>query len=178
MVSDGQAPTEQTVAEYLTDHGIECVPTDDDGAAVSVPILPGWSEMPAGEYPEAAQVLVCRGSTTDGFTPNAVLAHGKLTGAVEARELLARAFTDSRRLPGWQDFEVSATDFHGRPSAFIRGVYAVEVWNLAATTRYIVTDGVQGQYLTQLTVTTLTSQDGDLDTDVAVLNLGLEITQG
>ncbi|MBP1159790.1 hypothetical protein JOE46_001949 [Rhodococcus sp. PvR099] len=39
------------------------------------------------------------------------------------------------------------------------------------------TDGKEGQYLTQLTVTTLASQDGDLATDVAVLNLGLEITQ-
>ncbi|WP_245221585.1 LpqN/LpqT family lipoprotein [Rhodococcus sp. PvR099] len=55
--------------------------------------------------------------------------------------------------------------------------YAVEPWNFAATTRYVVTDGKEGQYLTQLTVTTLASQDGDLATDVAVLNLGLEITQ-
>lgn len=39
------------------------------------------------------------------------------------------------------------------------------------------TDGGLGQFLTRLTVTMLSDRDGDLATDVAVLNLGLEITQ-
>ncbi|AQA24927.1 putative lipoLpqN family protein [Rhodococcus sp. MTM3W5.2] len=174
---DAPNPADLTIAEYLASQGIECVPSESDPSVVSVPVLPGWSELPAGEVPGAAQVLVCPGAGAEGFTPNAVLTHGRLTSAVAAGEILARAFADSRRLPGWQDVELSTGDFNGRPSAFIRGVYTVEPWNLDATTRYVVTDGEQGQYLTQLTVTSLASRDGDLATDVAVLNLGLAISQ-
>ncbi|MFC7449687.1 LpqN/LpqT family lipoprotein [Rhodococcus daqingensis] len=177
MVSDANDSGDQTIAEYLAAHGIGCVPSDDGESTVSVPVLPGWSELPVGEVSGAVQVLVCLGAATEGFTPNAVLTHGRLTAAAEPGDVLARAFADSRRLPGWQDVELSTAEFHGRPSAFIRGIYAVEPWNLDATTRYVVSDGKQGQYLTQLTVTSLASRDGDLATDVAVLNLGLEITQ-
>ncbi|MFG1784493.1 LpqN/LpqT family lipoprotein [Rhodococcus oryzae] len=168
---------DQTIAEFLAANGIGCIPSDDGESMVSVPVLPGWSELPAGEVPGATQVLVCPGAAAEGFTPNAVLTHGRLTAVARSEEVLARAFADSRRLPGWQDLELSTAEFLGRPSAFIRGVYVVEPWNLDATTRYVVTDGQQGQYLTQLTVTTPASRDGDLATDVAVLNLGLEITQ-
>jgi hypothetical protein len=177
VVSDASDSGDQTIAEFLAANGIDCVPSDDGESMVSVLVLPGWSELPAGQVPGAAQVLVCSGAATEGFTPNAVLTHGRLTAAAESGELLARAFADSRRLPGWQDLELSTAEFHGRPSAFIRGIYAAAPWNLDATNRYVVTDGKQGQYLTQLTVTCLASQDGDLATDVAVLNLGLAIIQ-
>ncbi|RDI24025.1 putative lipoprotein LpqN [Rhodococcus sp. AG1013] len=122
-----------------------------------------------------ARVLVNLPAAEQGFTPNAVLLHGRLTGRVDSDWLLKGAFEDSRRLPCWAERETSTLDFLGCRSAFVCGTYAVDSWVLQATTRYLVVDDESGQYLTQLTLTRLSSQVGDLDTDVTVINLGLQV---
>jgi len=165
-----------TVAERLESLNVKCVHAGSGqamGVTADLPRLPGWTEPSAANL-SSGKVLLNTSCAVDGFTPNTVLLHGLLDNHVDADWLLAGAFEDSRRLPGWSERETSTTDFLGHRSAFVNGIYAVDQWVLEATTRYVVLDDRSGQYLTQLTVTILSSQRDDLATDVAVMNLGLE----
>ncbi|MFD1811815.1 LpqN/LpqT family lipoprotein [Rhodococcus gannanensis] len=160
-----------TIAEYLASNHVTVESVVDRIA--SIPVLPGWSELPADQFPGASQVLVCTGATASGFTPNAVLTHGRLSDAVNPEELLDCAFTDSRRLPDWCDIETSRVPYGHLQSAFIRGTFVIDDWILDATTRYVLSVAMDDIHLTQLTVTTLASRDEDLEMDVTVINLGL-----
>ncbi|QKT10955.1 LpqN/LpqT family lipoprotein [Rhodococcus sp. W8901] len=167
-----------TVAERLETLNVRCVPADltqTSGATADVPCLPEWVEAPAGSL-SSGKVLINTSHAADGFTPNAVLLHGRLTDRIDPDWLMAGAFEDARRLPGWSERETSTADFRGHRSAFVYGVYAVDQRVLEATTRYVVLEDRSGQYLTQLTVTTLASQHDELQTDIAVINLGLEFS--
>lgn len=173
----------RTVGEYLTDCGIECVPVDarePGDIPVGTALLPGWVEVPPEVFPSAYQVLVNEANTKNGWAPNAVLLHGHMSGHIDVEKLLACAFVDSRRLPSWEESQTSTADFLGRRSAFISGSYVVDTdagvsLTLEATTRYVVSETDSGQYVTQLTVTILSSQHEDLEIDVTVMNLALTI---
>ncbi|WP_084721580.1 LpqN/LpqT family lipoprotein [Rhodococcus marinonascens] len=167
-----------TVKEYLDAHHVSCTPCHPDTAypvSVSIPQLPDWVPAPPDTAPDAHTILVNPTHTAQNWCPNAVLLHGKLSPAIDAEQLLACAFTDSRRLPDWREYEWNRFRYQGHPSAFIRGVYTVGQWTLSATTRYIAITNGPDQYLTQLTVTTLLDQADELDIDVTVMNVGLTI---
>ncbi|MEV0947659.1 LpqN/LpqT family lipoprotein [Rhodococcus sp. NPDC049939] len=173
------ASDEMTMQEYLDEHQVTCTPCEPDAAdsvAVSIPQLPGWILVPPALAPGAHTVLVNPAHKAENWFPNAALMHGALSPTVDTDQLLACALTDSRRLRDWRESEWNRFPYQGHPSAFIRGVYTADRWSLSATTRYtVITDSSQ-QYLTQLTVTTLHDQAGDLDADVNTMNVGLTIT--
>ncbi|WP_072688852.1 LpqN/LpqT family lipoprotein [Rhodococcus marinonascens] len=168
-----------TVREYFDAHQVSCTPCHADATdpvTVAIPQLPGWVSAPPEAVPGAYTVLASPTHTTENWCPNAVLLHGELSTTVDAEQLLDCAFADSRRLPDWREYESNRVPYQGYPSAFVRGVYTVEKWTLSATTRYVVITHGSQQYLTQLTVTTLLDQAGDLEVDVTVINVGLTIT--
>ncbi|MFD1811816.1 LpqN/LpqT family lipoprotein [Rhodococcus gannanensis] len=160
----------ESIAEYLTTRSVVVEPYT---GAVSIPVLPGWSEAAPDQFPGAAQVVACPASTSAGFTANAVLSQARLDGHFDVFDLLSCAFVDSRRLPFWCDIVTSRAPFGRAPSAFIRGTYVAGDWNLDVTTRYVITGNPADTWLTQLTVTTLADRGDELEADVAALNRGL-----
>ncbi|WFR71731.1 LpqN/LpqT family lipoprotein [Prescottella defluvii] len=164
--------------DYLDENGLECSPccaTDPAVPVVTVPVLPGWTKAAPDAFPGAWMVLLAPECELNGFTPNAVVLHGELSGRVDADQLLGAARRTSSQLPDWQEEESSHADFLGHRSLFVRGAYNADHWMLASTTRFLITERAGKQYLTQLTVTNLVEQMAALETDVMVINLGLDI---
>lgn len=170
-----------TVAEYLQSAGITwepCKPDAGDHPLVSIPEIPGWEATPSDLIPNAYQVLVNPSHNENGWTPNAVLLHGRLSSHVDVDELLDCGPADSRAMPEWQESVTSRAPHRGHPSAFVQGSYVVNDTVFAATNRYVVSSGGNSQFLTQLTVTVMHGHLDDLDIDVVVFNSALEIEAG
>lgn len=164
-----------TVAQFLSEHGIEIHAVDHDEAAqlgIFAAVPAGWQTLPEGQFPGATSVLVEPGLVENGFAPNAVLLVGRLSAAVDSESLLDCSFTDARVMPGWNEGVGHSEDLGGWPARFIRGSFMAEQLELAVTTRYAVV-GAPEQYLVQLTVTVLADHADRLEFDVAVINDGL-----
>jgi hypothetical protein len=97
-----------------------------------------------------------------GWTDNAVLLVGRLSGPPDRAAVMRCAFTVSRRMPDWYELSSDADDFDGWPSAQIIGAYTVAGLTFWSCTRYMLVDYGTGPFLVQLTVTTRVhaSRDG------------------
>lgn len=167
-----------SLQDFLDENCLRCSPcrTEDPSVpVVTVPLLPGWTQLAPEFFPGAWLVLTAPGAGSETFTPNAVVLHGELSNRAVVDDLLEAARKSSTLLPEWREEEVSFADFQGRRSLFVSGSFAVGDSVFAATSRFVVVDRCGHHYLTQLTVTTFADTSEALATDVMVLNSALDI---
>jgi hypothetical protein len=90
-----------------------------------------------------------------------VLMVWRMSRPVDPAAVMRCAFTDSRRLPDWQERRTKTEDRDGFPSAAISGTYTFGELSLWVSTRYLMAGTPTGQYLLQLSVTTRADDDRD-----------------
>ncbi|KZM68156.1 LpqN/LpqT family lipoprotein [Nocardia terpenica] len=165
-----------SVTEYLSAVGVDCTPVQPEtpGApVVSLAVAPGWRKVARDVLPHTYGVWALPpDAPTAEWADNAVVAVGRLSGPVDTVALLRCAFTDSRRMPGWNEISAHTSDYNGYPSAAIVGTYTIETLTFWADTRYIITGTDADRYLIQLTVTTRadTSHAGQLIADALAIH--------
>ncbi|MGF6898105.1 hypothetical protein ABIA39_008485 [Nocardia sp. GAS34] len=96
-----------------------------------------------------------------GWVDNAVVMVWRMSRPVDPAAVMRCAFTDSRRLPDWQERRTKTEDCDGFPSAAISGTYTFGELSLWVSTRYLMAGTPTGQYLLQLSVTTRAYDDRD-----------------
>ncbi|MDV2478275.1 hypothetical protein F8M49_27890 [Rhodococcus zopfii] len=172
-----QSPdTGNTLRVYLDAHEVELIPVhpDETGhAGVALALPAGWVEVARDVFPHAHTVIVAPEYSVDGWTPNAVLLHGRLSRWRPTDELLDIAATETRALSEWLELHSSTADFHGHRSVFVHGTYRAGDELLEAATRYLVIDHEDDRCLTQLTVTTRAASPADLAASAVAIQTGL-----
>ncbi|NLU82720.1 LpqN/LpqT family lipoprotein [Rhodococcus sp. HNM0569] len=167
--------------DYLDNCGAHCTPCAPGSPfapAVSIPELPGWTVVPRELVPGAYSALTNPSYRSQGWAPNAVVLHGRISKEISAEGLLDAACTEPAALPKWTEHLAAREPWNGHPSLFVEGTYEVENLSLFATTRYVIVDTAAGQFLTQLTVTVATTTLDDLHVDVVTFNSALSIAAG
>lgn len=145
-----------SVAEYLAVLGARSIPVHPDTVAaplVSFPVPLGWSEVSREVLPGAYRAWARQSEGDSTWSDNAVVLVSRLDQWVDPGALLQHAFTDSRRMPGWQEIQTDTGDCGGFPSAAITGEYSVHEMDLLAHTRYVLIDEGPVSYLLQATIT-------------------------
>ncbi|MEE2056801.1 LpqN/LpqT family lipoprotein [Rhodococcus artemisiae] len=171
-------PTPEALRTYLESHEVEliaCPPEEPGYPHVTIPTPAGWTPVPNEVFPHAYAVLVAPEHTEDGWTPNAVLLHGRLSRWRPTDELLRAAASECRSLPEWSEQQSDSGDFDSHRSVVTRGIYRVgDAW-FDATTRFLVVDAEYDRYLTQLTVTTRAHPDAGLASAASTIHNGLTV---
>jgi Probable lipoprotein LpqN len=146
-------------SEYLEGNGISGEPVAPDkltDLTVSIPTPPGWQKADKPNIPPTTEAI----AKGNGF-PNAMLVVFKLSGNVDAADLVKHGNDDARLAQNFKQLDSSTADFHGFPSSMIEGSYNLGDRRLHTINRIVVANG-PGQdpdrYLIQLAVTSLADQ--------------------
>ncbi|MBU3060915.1 LpqN/LpqT family lipoprotein [Nocardia sp. NEAU-G5] len=158
-----------TVGEFLSAVGVaaQVVYPEHPGApVVSLDIPYDWHEVIREVLPAAfgAWALPPEEDAPPqeaGWVDNAVVMVWRMSRPVDPAAVMRCAFTDSRRLPDWQERRTKTEDCDGFPSAAISGTYTFGELSLWVSTRYLMAGTPTGQYLLQLSVTTRAYDDRD-----------------
>ncbi|HEU4363054.1 MAG TPA: LpqN/LpqT family lipoprotein [Mycobacterium sp.] len=164
------------VAKYLEDSGVgveQVAPGSLTDLTVSIPTPPGWSKRQDPNLPPGTQVI----GQGDKY-PSAILTVFKLTGNVNAAEVVKHGLTDATLSRNFHRLDSSTADFHGFPSAMVQGSHdlgsqRVHTWfrMVVATGRATGSPPAGQHYLVQLTIVTLADQAAKQAADVeAVIN--------
>jgi hypothetical protein len=144
---------------------------------ITLPIPPGWSQVPDPNVPDAFAVIANRNSP-DLYTPNAQVVIYKLVGNFDPKEAITHGFIDSQSLPAWQSTDASLADFGGFPSSIIEGTYRQNNMTLNTSRRHVIATSGPDSYLVSLSVTyaaTTQGATGAADATDAIVN-GFSVT--
>ncbi|HWF70213.1 MAG TPA: LpqN/LpqT family lipoprotein, partial [Mycobacterium sp.] len=89
---------------------------------VTLPMPPGWTQVPDPNVPDAFVVTANRRSSSL-YTSNAQLVVYRLVGDFDPKEAITHGYLDSAQLPAWRTTNASLADFNGSPSSIIEGTY-------------------------------------------------------
>jgi len=113
-----------TLTDYFKTKNVRLDPQRAPGFQafnVTLPMPPGWAQVPDPNVPDAFAVIANRNSP-DLYTPNAQVVVYKLAGDFDPKEAITHGFNDSVSLFAWQTTDASLADFCGFPSSIIEGV--------------------------------------------------------
>jgi Probable lipoprotein LpqN len=127
--------------------------------SVTLPMPPGWSQVPDPNVPDAFGVIANRNSP-DLYTPNAQVVIYKLVGNFDPKEAITHGFIDSQALPAWQSADASLADFGGFPSSIIEGTYRQNDMTLNTSRRHVLATSGPDSYLVSLSVTYAAATQG------------------
>ncbi|MDT5009795.1 MAG: hypothetical protein QOH57_1412 [Mycobacterium sp.] len=148
--------TSGTLRDFLIGKHIAFEPQRPAGfsaLSITLPMPPGWTQVPDPNVPDAFAVIANR-SSPDLYTPNAQVVVYKLVGDFDPKDAITHGFIDSQSLPAWQTTDSSLADFYGMPSAAIEGTYRQNAMTLNMTRRHVIATTGTGRYLVTLTVST------------------------
>lgn len=137
---------------------------------ITLPMPPGWTQVPDPNVPDAFLVTANRRSTSL-YTSNAQLVVYRLVGDFDPKEAISHGFIDSAQLPAWRTTNASLTDFNGSPSSIIEGTYRENDMTLNTSRRHVIVTSGPDKYLVSLGVTTdATSAVGEAPATDAIVN--------
>jgi probable lipoprotein LpqN len=124
---------------------------------ITLPMPPGWTQVPDPNVPDAFAVTANR-SSNSLYTSNAQLVVYRLSGDFDPKEAIAHGYIDSQQLPAWRSTDASLTDFGGLPSSIIEGTYRQNDMTLNTSRRYVIATSGPDKYMVSLAVTTDATQ--------------------
>ena len=127
------------------------------GLDITLPMPPGWTQVPDPNVPDAFVVTANRRSNSL-YTSNAQLVVYRLIGDFDPKEAISHGYLDSAQLPTWRTTNASLTDFHGSPSSIIEGTYRQNDMTLNTSRRNVIVTSGPDKYLVSLAVTTDAAQ--------------------
>jgi hypothetical protein len=119
----------------------------------SLPMPPGWTQVPDPNVPDAFVVTANRRSSSF-YTSNAQLVVYRLVGNFDPKEAITHGFIDSVQLPLWRTTNATLADFNGSPSSIIEGTYRENDMTLNTSRRHLIVTSGPDKYLVSLAVTT------------------------
>ncbi len=123
----------------------------------TLPMPPGWTQVPDPNVPDAFVVTANRHSNSL-YTSNAQLVVYRLIGDFDPKEAITHGYLDSAQLPAWRSTNASMADFNGFPSAIIEGTYRQNEMTLNTSHRHVIVTSGPDKYLVSLAVTTDAAQ--------------------
>jgi Probable lipoprotein LpqN len=120
---------------------------------ITLPMPPGWTQVPDPNVPDAFVVTANRRSTSL-YTSNAQLVVYRLVGDFDPKEAITHGYLDSAQLPAWRTTNASLADFNGSPSSIIEGTYRENEMTLNTSRRHVIVTSGPDKYLVSLAVTT------------------------
>jgi hypothetical protein len=154
--------TSGTLTDYFKTKNVRLEPQRAQGFNafnITLPMPPGWSQVPDPNVPDAFAVIANR-TSPDLYTPNAQVVVYRLVGDFDPKEAITHGFIDSESLPAWQTTDASLADFYGSPSSIIEGTYRQNDMTLNTSRRHVITTSGPDRYLVSLSVTSLASRQG------------------
>ena len=154
--------TSGALTDYFKTKNVRLDPQRAEGFGafnITLPMPPGWSQVPDPNVPDAFGVIANRESP-DLYTPNAQVVVYKLTGDFDPKEAITHGFIDSLSLPAWQTTDQSLADFCGLPSSIIEGTYRQNDMTLNTSRRHVIVTAGSDKYLVSLSVTSMASRQG------------------
>jgi hypothetical protein len=124
---------------------------------ITVPMPPGWTQIPDPNVPDAFVVTANR-SSNSLYTSNAQLVVYKLIGDFDPNEAITHGYVDSQQLPAWRSTNASMANFCGFPSSIIEGTYRQDDMTLNTSRRSIIAPSGPDKYLVSFAVTTDAAQ--------------------
>src|SRR5271155_14564 len=119
----------------------------------SLPMPPGWTQVPDPNVPDAFVVTANRHSSSF-YTSNTQLVVYRLVGDFDPKEAITHGFIDSAQLPTWRRTNATLADFNGSPSSIIEGTYRENDMTLNTSRRHVIVTSGPDKYLVSLAVTT------------------------
>jgi hypothetical protein len=120
---------------------------------VTLPMPPGWTQVPDPNVPDAFLVTANRHSSSL-YTSNAQLVVYRLVGDFDPHEAITHGYLDSAQLPVWRTTNAALADFNGSPSSIIEGTYRDNQMTLNTSRRHVIVASGPDKYLVSLAVTT------------------------
>jgi hypothetical protein len=154
--------TSGTVKEFLAGKGVTLEPQNPrtfNALHITLPMPPGWSQVPDPNVPDAFAVIADRVGGDGLYTSNAQVVIYRLAGgAFDANEAITHGFIDSQQLSNWQSTDASLAPFGGSPSSLIEGTYRENDMMLNTSRRHVLASSGPDNYLVSLSVTTAVNQ--------------------
>jgi hypothetical protein len=154
--------TTGTLTDYFKSRNVTLEPQRAQGFQafnVTLPMPPGWTQVPDPNVPDAFGVIANRNSP-DLYTPNAQVVIYKLVGNFDPKEAITHGYIDSQSLPAWQSTDASLADFGGFPSSIIEGTYRQNNMTLNTSRRHVIATSGPDSYLVSLSVTYAATTQG------------------
>lgn len=164
------------VATYLEHNGVgaeQVAPATLTDLTVSIPTPPGWSKRDNPNLPAGTQVI----GKGERY-PSAILTVFKLTGDVNAAEIVKHGFADAELSRNFRRLDASTDDYRGFPSAMIQGSHDLNGQRVHTWFRMVVATGSppdDQHYLVQLTIITLADQAAKEAADVEQIMNGFTV---
>jgi hypothetical protein len=145
-----------TLRDYFASKNVQLEPQKAQGFKaldVTLPMPPGWTQVPDPNVPDAFLVTANRHSTSL-YTSNAQLVVYRLVGDFDPKEAITHGYLDSAQLPAWRTTNASLADFNGFPSSIIEGTYRENQLTLNTSRRHVIVTSGPDKYLVSLAVNT------------------------
>jgi Probable lipoprotein LpqN len=145
-----------TLRDYFASKNVQLEPQKAQGFKaldVTLPMPPGWTQVPDPNVPDAFLVTANRHSTSL-YTSNAQLVVYRLVGDFDPKEAITHGYLDSAQLPAWRTTNASLVDFNGSPSSIIEGTYRENQMTLNTSRRHVIVTSGPDKYLVSLAVNT------------------------
>jgi Probable lipoprotein LpqN len=145
-----------TLRDYFGSKNVQLEPQKAQGFKaldITLPMPPGWTQVPDPNVPDAFLVTANRHSTSL-YTSNAQLVVYRLVGDFDPKEAITHGYLDSAQLPAWRTTNASLGDFNGSPSSIIEGTYRENQMTLNTSRRHVIVTSGPDKYLVSLAVNT------------------------
>ncbi len=166
-----------SVSEYLVENDVRSAPVHPDTVAaprISLDVPQEWQEIPREVLPGAYCAWAAAPEGATNWSDNVLIMAGRLDRPVDSAALLRCGYTDSRRMPEWQEIHADAYPCAGFPAVAVLGRYRVEGNEFVAYTRYILVSAGPVQYLVQVTATVRAASSTAV-ADIGMIRSGLNI---
>ncbi len=145
-----------TLRDYFGSKNIRMEPQQSQNFKAldfTVPMPPGWTQVPDPNVPDAFVVTANRHSSSL-YTSNAQMVVYRLVGDFDPQEAITHGYIDSAQLPAWRTTNASLADFSGSPSSIIEGTYRENQMTLNTSRRHVIVTSGPDKYLVSMAVTT------------------------
>ena len=162
-----------TLRDYFASKNVQLEPQKPQNFKAldfSLPMPPGWTQVPDPNVPDAFLVTANRHSASL-YTSNAQLVVYRLVGDFDPKEAITHGYLDSAQLPAWRTTNASLADFNGSPSSIIEGTYRENQMTLNTSRRHVIVTSGPDKYLVSLAVNTdATTAVGEAPATDAIIN--------
>lgn len=162
------------LAKYLDDSHVgreQVAPGALPDLTVSIPTPKGWSKRTNPKLSDLTEVI-----GKGGKYPTAILTVLRLSGDVDAAEVIKHGVNDAGPAHNFHVLDSSTADFAGFPSGMIQGSHDLGGQRLHSWFRMVVATGSIGQpYLVQLTIIALADQAKADAADVEAIMAGFTV---
>jgi Probable lipoprotein LpqN len=152
--------TSGTLRDYFQSKNVKLEAQQPQGFKaldITLPMPPGWTQVPDPNVPDAFVVTANR-SSNSLYTSNAQVVVYRLIGDFDPREAITHGYVDSQQLPAWRSTNASLADFGGFPSSIIEGTYRQNDMTLNTSRRHVIATSGPDKYLVSLAVATDAAQ--------------------